>query len=303
MRLFERGRFPRHKVCGEFFSPEIALELERIGAWDAFLQAAPARVHRMALHFGRAKKVSRLPEPGWGLSRYAFDELLLGRAHALGAEVLRAPADTSADMCTILASGRNGTAPPSCKDRGRRLFGFKAHFEGPAHDAVELFFFNGCYIGVNPVEGGRTNVCGLAPEAFLRLHDFDYDQVIRQSAPLAARLEPLTRCMKWISTGPLRYGQTFEPSENVYVAGDALSFVDPFTGSGLVAAVNTGALAGRAASRHQATSAYLAQCRASLKKPFEVASIFRGVVESGWADWLAPLVPARLLFALTRPNA
>jgi flavin-dependent dehydrogenase len=182
------------------------------------------------------------------------------------------------------------------------LFGFKTHFTGPVDDAVELFFFNGCYVGVNVVESGRTNVCGLGPENHLKECAFDYDRVVRESPALAARLAPLTRDMKWISTGPLVYGQKFEPDGRSYLAGDALSFVDPFTGSGLLAAVKTGAMAGTAASRNDPVDSYLRECRASLKKPFEVAGIFRKAVESGWGEVLAGLIPGRILFALTRPG-
>src|SRR5689334_20949909 len=77
VRVIEKSRFPRHKVCGEFFSPEIGPELERLGVWNAFLAAGPARVRRTALHFGKHSKTSRLPEPAFGLSRYEFDRMLL----------------------------------------------------------------------------------------------------------------------------------------------------------------------------------------------------------------------------------
>ena len=292
--IIEKSKFPRHKVCGEFFSPEIAFELERLGAWDSFAAASPARIRRMKLHFGRRPKVCELPETAWGLSRYAFDALMLNRAVSLGAEVIRESAVTP----RVIAAGRN----LSQTHRGGRLFGFKAHFTGPVDDAVELFFFDGCYVGVNVVEGGRTNVCGLGPEDFLSKFDFDYDAVVQRSPALASRLAPLTREMKWISTGPLRYHQQFDPQSRSYLAGDALSFVDPFTGSGLLAAVKTGSLAGSAAARADAVESYLRQCRSSLKKPFEVAAIFRKAVDSGWADRLANLIPGRLLYALTRPD-
>ncbi|HLW76308.1 MAG TPA: NAD(P)/FAD-dependent oxidoreductase [Bryobacteraceae bacterium] len=293
VRIVEKSKFPRHKVCGEFFSPEIARELHRLGAWQAFLDSSPARIRRMKLHFGRRPKICNLPEPAWGLSRYAFDHLLLQRARALGAEIVPA----SSIEARVVASGR----APSEIHRGRRLFGFKAHFTGPVDDAVELFFFDGCYVGVNTVEGGRTNVCGLGPEDQLRRFHFDYDAIVRQSPALAHRLAPLNREMKWISTGPLRYTQRFSP-ESAYFAGDALSFVDPFTGSGLLAAVRTGALAGIAAARHDTVAQHVRRCRASLKKPFEIAGLFRKAVETGWADRLAGLVPGRFLFALTRPG-
>src|SRR5438067_8868883 len=84
VQVIEKSKFPRHKVCGEFFSPEIAPELERLGVWDAFKSARPARVRRMKLHFGRREKSCTLPEPAWVLSRYVFDNLLFGGAAILG---------------------------------------------------------------------------------------------------------------------------------------------------------------------------------------------------------------------------
>jgi flavin-dependent dehydrogenase len=314
VQIVEKSRFPRHKVCGEFLSPEIAKELDGLGLWDAFAAAGPARIRRMQLHFARRSKTCSLPEPAWGLSRYAFDAMLLDRAVELGAELdSRVMLDSDLDLRArgiappVIALGRSADsrkAPghPEKTGRGGRLFGFKTHFTGPVDDAVELFFFNGCYVGVNVVESGRTNVCGLGPENHLKECAFDYDRVVRESPALAARLAPLTRDMKWISTGPLVYGQKFEPDGRSYLAGDALSFVDPFTGSGLLAAVKTGAMAGTAASRNDPVDSYLRECRASLKKPFEVAGIFRKAVESGWGEVLAGLIPGRILFALTRPG-
>ena len=40
-----------------------------------------------------------------------------------------------------------------------------------------------CYVGINAVEGGRTNVCGLGPEDFLRRFEFDYDRVFGNLPP------------------------------------------------------------------------------------------------------------------------
>ena len=297
VHLIEKSRIPRHKVCGEFLSPEITPLLEGLGIWDGFVHLQPARVNRMKLHFRKRERVAPLREPAWGLSRFAFDALLFDRAIALDAQVSREPDGP----VQVVASGRHSIGESSPK--GERLFGFKAHFEGPVDDAIELFFFDRCYVGLNAIEGGRTNICGLGPESFLRRYDFDYDQVVRQSPALAARVEPLKRSLNWLSTGPLQYRQHFDPDSQQYLAGDALSFVDPFTGSGLLAAVKTGALAGKAAARGGSVAAYLNECRASLRKPFEIAGILRAALDWGWADRLAGLIPGRLLFALTRPHA
>jgi flavin-dependent dehydrogenase len=303
VEIAEKSKFPRHRVCGEFFSPEIAKELDGLDLWDSFTALGPARIRRMQLHFARRSKTCPLPEPAWGLSRYAFDAMLLDRAVLLGSALSTTLVREAVSHPRIVASGRSSDSrPDEILRRTSRLFGFKTHFTGPVDDAVELFFFNGCYVGVNVVEGGRTNVCGLGPEEYLKKWGFDYDRVVLESPALAARLAPLQRDMKWITTGPLRYGQKFETHASSYLAGDALSFVDPFTGSGLLAAVKTGALAGAAAARNRPVDAYLRQCRASLKKPFEVAGIFRKAVESGWAETLAGWIPGKMLFALTRPG-
>ena len=66
-----------------------------MGAWDAFLAAGPARVRRTALHFGTRTKSSRLPEPAFGLSRYAFDLIMLDQARAAGADLVSEAGDES----------------------------------------------------------------------------------------------------------------------------------------------------------------------------------------------------------------
>ncbi len=298
VELIEKSTLPRHKVCGEFLSPETACLLDELGLWKDFLALGPAPMRRMIFHFGEREKRSKLPEQAWGLSRYALDELLFESAIRRGAQRTREA--TAPDARPVVeAIGRKAVQP-----RGSRLFGFKAHFAGPVDDAVELFFFSSCYAGVSPVENGTTNVCGLAPESLLREHAFDLDQIVRMSEPLRERMRPLARQWKWLTAGPLvfrnRFGSTIEAG--IYPAGDALSFVDPFTGSGILSAMLTGRLAGIAAARGTPVEQYLADCRRALGRQFQISRIFRHILASGWAPHLAPLVPGDWLFRLTRPR-
>ena len=283
VEVFDRARFPKHKVCGEFISPEIAPVLDELGILASFLDAQPFPVRRMALHFGNKTKAAPLPEPAYGLSRYTFD-------HLLQAEY---PTAESAD---IVATGRPGGTPA-----GTRLFGFKAHFDGPADDAVELFFLNRAYVGINCVEGGKTNVCGLAPEDVLKRCSFEPESLMAASGALTERLRPLTRSMQWLFTGPLEFSQRWDRSE-AYLAGDALSFVDPFTGSGLLCAAITGSLAGRHAARGVPVEEHIRVCRSSIDRPFFFSSALRRIAATDWAEHLVSFVPARLLFRLTRPR-
>lgn len=297
--LVEKSRLPRHKVCGEFLSPEIVPLLESLGVWDEFQSAGPALIRHLELHFGSFDRRCRLPETAYGLSRYQLDELLFTRAVRMGAVH---QAESVAGTCspTVIAHGRRTASP-----RGRRLFGFKSHFAGPPRDAVELYFFNGCYVGVNPVEGGITNVCGLGPENVLHSHGFDFDALVNSFPKLSERLRPMQRSMRWHSAGPLVFENRFNGrlKAGEYPAGDALSFVDPFTGSGLLCAVLTGRLAGIAAAHGSDTRAYLSECRTHLRSPFMFASGLRSLLANGWAERLAGFVPGRWLVRLTRPHA
>ena len=300
VRLVERSAFPRHKVCGEFLSPEIAPLLDRLGVWRRMLDERPSVVRRMVLHFERGEKRCRLPEPAFGLSRYVFDRVLWDAAADAGAT--SAPEeDPEFQGPRIVACGRKAALP-----RGARLFGFKTHFSGPMDDAVELFFFDGGYVGVNSAGEGITNVCGVAPEHFLKRYAFDMDAVIHSSPALAARLKPLSRRMKWLTCGPLDFRQNLRaPARGgpVYRAGDALSFVDPFTGSGMLSAVATGCLAGIAAARGAAVDRYLQDCRRAVRRPFLISSLVRAVLARGWGGKLAPYVPGALIYSLTRPHS
>ena len=168
-------------------------------------------------------------------------------------------------------------------------------------DAVELYFRSNTYVGVNCVEGGATNVCGLAPEEELNALNFDVDTLVSRDEALRARLAPLTRSWDWIFTGPLEFGQKLESATDAYVAGDALSFVDPFTGSGLLCAVLTGSLAGESAAKGVPVADYLQRCASAIRKPYRFSSMLRWVASTRAAAPLLRAAPANLIFRCTRP--
>jgi hypothetical protein len=302
VRVFEKSTFPRHKVCGEFLSPEILGVLQRVGCADELHRLRPATIRHMHLHFG-ARVVRRdLPETAYGVSRHALDRLLLDRAAALGAQVVR---DTltprAARRPLVLANGR--TADPRS---GTRLFGFKAHYGETATDAndtVALYFFDGCYVGVSAVETGALNVCGLAPEPMLRDCGFQPERLFERCQALSLRLQGLDRTFDWLVTGPLVMGMARPEVQEplVYAAGDALGFIDPFTGSGILNAMLSGHSAGEAAAKGLPADAYVAAGRRALRRPFVVSTLFRAALRSGCAGPLASLVPGAWLFRWTRP--
>ena len=150
-------------------------------------------------------------------------------------------------------------------------------------------------------EAGQTNVCGLAPESLLRRAGFQPEELIGANPALRARLGPLRQVLKWHFTGPLTFRQRWD-EERVMLAGDALSFVDPFTGSGMLCASMTGSLAGQYAARGQSVSEYRRSCQEQIKRPFLMSSLLRTLASAPAAGLLLRLVPAAALFRWTRPR-
>jgi flavin-dependent dehydrogenase len=300
VHVIERSRAAKHKVCGEFLPAEACRVLEGLGVWRAFLSANPARIRRCVLRFGSRRKQWTLTEPAFSLSRFELDRLLLDRAQALGARISRGESFREGEgsgASVVLAHGRRTPAAA-----GGRLFGFKAHFAGPVDDSVELHFTRFGYLGISAVENGFTNVCGIAPEEELRRFGFDLDEFLMAEPTLRDRLRPLSRRMAWLKTGPLVFSRSSEltaPANRVYPAGDALGFIDPFTGSGILNALLTGRLAGSAAARGTPAESYLRECRALLDRPFAMSSLFRLLMRARMSR-MALLVPGDWLYRLTR---
>src|SRR5579871_3096055 len=113
VRIVEKSRGPRHKVCGEFITAEACEVLQELGAQDELSRLNPAFVDRCRLHFGARVKEWKLGRPAMGLSRLDLDRLLLDRASSLGAIVERGdPGEQGGprDGAIILANGRTGIA-------------------------------------------------------------------------------------------------------------------------------------------------------------------------------------------------
>jgi len=108
----------------------------------------------------------------------------------------------------------------------------------------------GGHVGVSGIEEQITNVCGIAPEWTLLRYGFDFDEIVRRAPPLADRLGPLRRRVRWTVVGPILFSSRGEMTlYGKAPAGDTLGFVDPFTGSGILNAMLTGQMAGIAAGR------------------------------------------------------
>lgn len=91
--LVERETFPRHKLCGEFISPECLSHFEELGVLEEMLAAGGTRIDETRFYApgGRSFSVSSGAFHGHGfalgLSRAEMDNRLLQRAKSVGVSV------------------------------------------------------------------------------------------------------------------------------------------------------------------------------------------------------------------------
>ncbi|MGZ5445960.1 MAG: NAD(P)/FAD-dependent oxidoreductase [Thermoanaerobaculia bacterium] len=258
--LFDKDTFPRDKLCGEFLSYDALPILEPLGVVDAIDRAEAPRIERCRVIGARTYEFE-LPHAARGVSRLFLDDLLVRTAAARGA-ILRTETVAELPKATVLvgAWGRWGRFDQQLersfvhvKDRN---FGFKRHYvlspanrQPPtANQAIDLYSFQRGYLGVNAVEGGVTNICGLVHASRLEGHKGRWDAFVEQLRAEEPRLEELyARHLPaqehFLSSEPVIFRARSPVEHGVFMVGDASGVIDPLTGNGMAMAIQSALLA------------------------------------------------------------
>ncbi|PYX24875.1 MAG: hypothetical protein DMG82_06985 [Acidobacteria bacterium] len=265
--LVERGRLPRQRVCGEFVSAEsLALLAGLLASSAPALLSGALRIPQARLFFDGHSVHAPIDPPAASIARFDLDFTLWQAAQQAGVSTsvettiesvtgsgpftLRTEAEELHVRAVINASGRwsnlRPAGPDPLPDQKEKWLGLKAHFSEPSpHPSVDLYFFEGGYCGVQPVEladsrEGRVNACAMVRSHIAR----SLPEVFALHADLSVRARKWQPLMEPVSTSPLIFREP-EPVENsVLMVGDAAAFVDPFIGDGISLALRSGALAG-----------------------------------------------------------
>jgi flavin-dependent dehydrogenase len=270
--LLERDKFPRHKVCGEFLSPEAQASLKAMGLYEVVKSLSPALIEQARLISPAGLTVPvALPGQAWGISRFALDAALVAAAQKSGVnfqprvtatavtpteagfEVAvrskRGPAVVRA-RAVLAACGRYSQPglPPRAVSKQQSFVGLKCHFENVRMPPqVELFFFPGGYVGLAPVEAGRVNLCMLITPAALTLTGKRIQPVltwlVEQNPALAQRLKtgrmlPETE----VSVAPVDIHRPAKPWDRMACLGDTAVMIPPLCGDGMAMALHSATL-------------------------------------------------------------
>lgn len=282
--LVEKGRYPRHKVCGEFISPESHHVLVTLLGRDHPLLQTPPQITRARMFVDGNCLEFALPQPAWSIPRYELDLALWEAAGAAGvhcktATVQKASANSVriGDLeitatSVVNATGRwSNLRRPSLVESGPRWIGVKAHFIGEhAPPSTDIYFFDGGYCGVQPIGGGRLNASAMVRADIAT----SLEEVFAAHPQLWLRSRAWEQVTETVTTSPLIHSTPEPVTDGVLNAGDAAAFIDPFTGDGISLALRSGALAAECATAG-APERYAREYQARFARAFQTAAFTR----------------------------
>jgi flavin-dependent dehydrogenase len=214
-----------------------------------------------------------------GLSRAEMDERLLRRATEVGVDVredtsvvdlviregrvhgVKLKQNGNEEMIlasiTIDATGRTRaltrmlerTRTIKPRLRQRPLVAFKAHLSKTrvAPGACEIYFYRGGYGGLSTIENDLSNLCFIVNAHDVRAYDSDATRLMRdlvsENCRAAETLRHAELASDWLAVSLESFGRHAPaPAPGLLAIGDAASFIDPFTGSGMLMALESGEL-------------------------------------------------------------
>ncbi|MBI2214060.1 MAG: NAD(P)/FAD-dependent oxidoreductase [Acidobacteria bacterium] len=286
--LFDRDEFPRDKLCGEFLSYDALAPLELIGLLAELDANGATAIDRCRIVGPHARYELEFPHIARGISRLRLDAMLVRRAAALGANVREGwsvdavqrtsdgfllqlrdrerEAQEATARILVGAWGRWGRIDrqlerPFTRDMGRRHFGFKRHYRSlttsaPGDDestpgAIDLYSFTRGYLGVNAVEGGTVNICGLVHASALDGLRGGWETFVDS---LPAEGEHLRRLFashepaqaQFLSSEPVIFAARSPVVNGILMVGDAAGIIDPLAGNGMAMAIQSALVAAAA---------------------------------------------------------
>jgi flavin-dependent dehydrogenase len=288
--LIERERFPRHKLCGEFISPECFRHFDELGVRKSMFSKGGDRITETRFFSPRGRSVA-VPTTWFGsgdfalsVSRAEMDLRLLLRAREAGVEVFEGCRVTDVKLSNdrvlsmtartddgnrfeigadlfIDATGRPAALTKLVDRQSERkkasLIGFKAHLSGVEmkRGICEIYFFNGGYGGLSHIEAEQANFCFLikadVARKFIGKTNELFGHIQDQNRRAGETLRNAVTAVDWIGVPVDGFGSKPQASIiNLFAAGDAGAFIDPFTGSGILMALESSELLAKCFARN-----------------------------------------------------
>jgi flavin-dependent dehydrogenase len=275
--LVDKSSFPRDKLCGDFLAPGAVERLKRLGIDEQKFSLSPTILKGTRLCYGGHDIWMPFPatRPGWAVARRDLDNELLLLAGCAGARILERCRITSVkshpdkvvaggtmasgsglriDAAFVVdAGGRNALLPRRLgwrrPSRWPLRLSLGAWYDGVKgmSDRVEMHVLAQGYVGIAPLPGGLAGVAAVFPAEAPGHSTLDHAAfllaAVQGSPELRGRFTDAHAVTATRGAGPLAHGAARLAGGRILLAGDAVAFVDPFTGEGVQAALTGGVTA------------------------------------------------------------
>lgn len=269
--LLEKGRYPRHKICGEFLSPESLSLFQTLGVLQTIEEAGARRIKTARITSGHsAETIHPLPAVGLSLRRHILDAALFDGASASGAQcrtdsTVQSVSGSLDDGFQIVGRGFSIRSRAVIGAFGKRSLldrtldrrrirtrtpyvAFKQYFHGgDTGEAVELHGVTGGYCGMVTVDDGTTNVCWMVHRDLLQRAGAPastLDLLRSQNRHLNDRLAAMQPAGEHLmATSNLSFRPASVVERDVLMIGDAAGMISPLCGDGMSMAMGAGSLA------------------------------------------------------------
>lgn len=262
--LFEKKRYPFHRVCGEYISNETLPFLNSKGLFPE--EFHPEKISRFQLTSvnGKSAELS-LDLGGFGISRYSFDNFLYKKAIEAGVIV---HCDTSVEDVTfnnddfiLKASGKEFRSRLVIGAHGKRskldhtfnrkfirrrspYVGVKYHVRIDHEPGlIALHNFKDGYCGVINVEDGKTNLCYLTHRDNLKRFGnvSEMEQAVLSANPF---LRSIFRRAEFLPDKPevineISFATKSPVEHHILMTGDAAGMITPLCGNGMAMAIHS----------------------------------------------------------------
>ena len=261
--VLEKQTYPNHKVCGEYISNEILPYLKSLGVNP--MAHGAKRITEFEISTTKGKTISSsLPLGGFGISRYALDNLLYNHvkdevefkfetvsAIHLEDDVFQVETHSNFKFTANYVVGAFGKRSNLDATLGRSFIqkksnwlAVKAHYHHDFPDnKVALHNFDGGYCGLSQVETGAVNACYLTTYASFKHYgnvEFFQLEVLRKNKNLDyffQNAKPIFE--KPLSISQVSFDKKQAVEDHIFMIGDSAGLIHPLCGNGMAMAIHS----------------------------------------------------------------
>lgn len=272
--LFEKEKYPFHKVCGEYISLESREFLQSIGLPIDTL--ALPEIHTLFLTAPNGKSfTTKLPLGGFGISRFELDNQLGNTAKGLGVELfentrveevtfnelfnIKVTTATSSNIISARACIGSFGKRSNLDIRWHRSFlnaekrldnyvGIKYHVKTTwPENMIGLHNFRNGYCGISAIENGKHCLCYMTTATELKsaggIGQLE-DQLLSKNPHLQKIFKNSTVLPGFpVTISQINFNVKTVVENGILMAGDAAGMIAPLCGNGMSMALHSGKLA------------------------------------------------------------